>query len=221
MKLSNRMNSIINFLETCGTIADIGTDHGFIPLEIINRGLAKKVIATDISANSLKKTEELVAEYGLEDSIETRVGDGLTVIGENEVDTIIIAGMGGILISEIIGGFIELAKNTKLILQPMTAEAELKRYLVNNNFRIIDEYLCLDGKKFYQTIYVEYGESKKDYDIYISPFWKKDSIYYNYLKNMVGKYKIIVNGLKISDKDGRLEENEKLLKIYEEALYEG
>lgn len=220
MKLSIRMNSIINFLETCGTVADIGTDHGFIPLEITKRGLAKKVIATDISGPSLKKTEELVKVYNLEAFIETRVGDGLTVIDEDEVDSIIIAGMGGVLISEIIDKSYEIAKKAKLILQPMTAEAELKDYLINNNFTIVDEFLCLDANKFYQTIYAKYGEAKKDFNKYISPFWKRDSVYYSYLDNMIGKYKTIVNGLKISDKDGRLEESERLLKMYEEALNE-
>lgn len=162
MKLSNRLLEIVNFVPQSSIVADIGTDHGYIPVYLVEQGISNRVIATDISKKSLEKTIEYVRELGLEKNIETRLGDGFKVIKEDEVDTAIIAGMGGILMGDILGESVEVIDSiTHFIFQPMVASCELRRYLVKNGFQIIDEGLAKEDDKFYEIIYARRGKSSE------------------------------------------------------------
>lgn len=172
MKLSERLLTIANLVPNNSIVADIGTDHGYIPAYLIENNISKKVIGTDISRGSLDKIVEYVKKLGLEDKVDTRLGDGLEVIKPYEVDTVIIAGMGGLLIRDIL----EKDKNvtdsiTDFILQPMVASKELRQYLVENNFEIIKEELVKEENKYYEIIYVKKGKSHIEKEIYyeISP----------------------------------------------------
>ncbi len=102
MKLSNRLLEVANFVPKDSIVADIGTDHGYIPVFLVENNISNKVIATDISEKSLDKTVNYIKELNLRNNIEPRLGDGLETIKPCEVDTIIMAGMGGILIIEIL-----------------------------------------------------------------------------------------------------------------------
>ena len=92
MRLSERLKAIANFVPSNSIVADIGTDHGYIPVYLIENKISKKVIGTDISKGSLDKIIEYVKQMGFEDKIDTRLGDGLEVIKPYEIDTVIIAG---------------------------------------------------------------------------------------------------------------------------------
>ena len=159
MKLSNRLMTIAKLVPNNSIVADIGTDHGFVPAYLIENRISKKVIGTDISKGSLDKIIEYVKELGFEDRIDTRLGDGLEVIKPYEVDTLIVAGMGGLLIKEI------LEKNKAVsdsiinfILQPMVAGKELREYLISNNFEILKEKLIKEDNKYYEIIYAKKGK---------------------------------------------------------------
>ncbi|NLY20968.1 MAG: SAM-dependent methyltransferase [Tissierellia bacterium] len=159
LKLSNRMQKIVSLIEKTDVVADVGTDHGYIPNYLIENGIAKLVYATDISADSLGKNIEFSKLRGNSDSIISRVGDGLKPIENEKINTVIIAGMGGILISQIIENSIEFARGIEyFILQPMTASYELRYYLYQNDFNILREEIVEDNDKIYEIMYVKNGE---------------------------------------------------------------
>ncbi|MDR7870160.1 MAG: class I SAM-dependent methyltransferase [Tissierellaceae bacterium] len=167
MDLSNRLLEITKFVPKDSSVADIGTDHGYIPVYLIQNNISKNVIASDISSPSLDKTIEYVNQLDLNEKISPRLGDGLNVVKPNEVDTVIIAGMGGVLISKIL----EENKDTcntieTFILQPMVASKELREYLIHNGYMIVDESLAKEGKRFYEIIVAKKGKGTIQKDIY-------------------------------------------------------
>ena len=167
MKLSDRLQSIASFVPKNTIVGDIGTDHGYIPVYLIENKIAKKVIATDISKSSLDKIIEYAKLTGFEKNIDIRLGDGLEIIKPFEIDTVVIAGMGGLLIRDILDKDKEKRDSiTHFILQPNIATNELRRYLYENNFEIIDEKLVKEDDKFYEIIHTKKGKAYVDKDIY-------------------------------------------------------
>lgn len=128
--------------------ADIGTDHAYIPIELAKKGI--KVIATDIMPGPLKIAAENVRKNDV--NIELRLGGGLTPIKQGEVDCIIIAGMGGEMIEKILSEFPEKTEGVKFVLQPMNRQFELRNYLLENGFAILEEDLSMEGFKVYNLI---------------------------------------------------------------------
>lgn len=172
MKLSKRLQKIADFVPKGSIVADIGTDHGYIPAYLINSGKCKKVIGTDVSSGSLDKIIQYVKQLNYEEYIHTRLGNGLEVLKPNEIDTVIISGMGGLLMKDILDKDLEITNSiTHFILQPMVAAIELREYLTHNDFVIIDEELVFEDKKYYEIIYARRGESPaySELDYEISP----------------------------------------------------
>ena len=102
LNLSDRLKKIADFVKKDTTVLDVGTDHGYVPIYLVENNISKNVIASDISSDSLNKTVEIVKKKSLEKFIDSRVGDGLSVIEPFEVNGAIMAGMGGILIEKIL-----------------------------------------------------------------------------------------------------------------------
>lgn len=159
MRLSKRLQSIVSLVPDNSIVADIGTDHGYVPFKLIESGKSKRIIATDISNESLNKTISYIKQDLLIDGkIVTRVGNGLVPIKPFEVDTVIIAGMGGILISDILKEDIKKTDSfVNFILQPMVASTELRVFLNKNGFEIIDEDLVAEDGFIYEVIYAKRG----------------------------------------------------------------
>lgn len=167
MKLSKRLEGIGNYVEENSIVADIGSDHGYIPLYLIKNQIAKKVIAGDISKNSLEKAADKVKEEGLDDLIDIRLGDGLDIILPFEVDSVILAGMGGLLIRDILDKDREKTSSiSHFILQPNIAAGELRRYLYENSFEILAEDLVKEDNKFYEIIHAKKGKGFVSKEIY-------------------------------------------------------
>lgn len=185
--ITPRLQCIINHV-TGDIIADIGTDHAYIPIKLIDDGIAKKVIATDIKEGPVEIARQNIKKYNDEDKIEVRLGGGLSVLNKNEADTIIIAGMGGEMIETILRNNEETARASLLILQPMNSQYELRKYLLHNEYSIIDEDIAIEGFKVYNIIIVKSGSQKKfEYDIeYHIP---KYLINHKYFKNLYDKKK--------------------------------
>lgn len=141
--------------------ADIGTDHAYIPIALIKENVCKKIIATDLKKGPLEIAENNIKKYGFSDRIETRLGDGLSPLKENEAQQIIIAGMGGFLISKILENGKKTANRSELILQPMNCQYELRKYLISNGYKIINEDLALEGFKIYNIITAAKGEQSE------------------------------------------------------------
>lgn len=226
MKLSKRLQKIADFVPKESTVADIGTDHGFIPVYLIENNISKKVIGTDISIGSLEKIIELIKKEDLEDYIEARLGDGLDILNPSEVDTLIIAGMGGILIGEILENGKKVANSIQnYILQPMVGAKELRKYLVNNSFQIIDEDLVFEEDKYYEVIFAKKGNQSIEKDIYyeISQILieKKHPLLKSFLEYKKSKIEKIINEVKLVKTDkskNKYNELNQLLIRYQEVL---
>ena len=226
MKLSKRLQKIADLVAVGSIVADIGTDHGYIPAYLIESGKCKKVIGSDISKGSLDKIIQYVKQLNLESKIDTRLGNGLEVLKPKEVDTVIIAGMGGILMKEILEKDLEITNSiTNFILQPMIAAKELREYLIQNDFMIKDEELVKEENIFYEIIYAIKGENKiEDQVAYeISPLLieKNHPLLEEYIDHKINIAKSIQ--LELEDKKSmksqlRYLELSKLIEGYKEVL---
>ncbi len=140
-------------------MADIGTDHGYLPVELVRSGKIPNAIAADINAMPLEKAKGCIREAGVEDRIETRLGSGLSVLKPGEVSTIVMAGMGGYLIRDLLAAEKEIAEKAEcLILQPMNNGAILRHYLEEHGFKIIDERIAKEAPRVYEIIVAVKGQ---------------------------------------------------------------
>lgn len=152
IKLSERLRVIADRMDNCKTMADIGTDHGFLPTYMIESGRCERAVAADISQPSLEKARQLCEERGIT-ACEMRVGDGLDVLEPGEVEGVVIAGMGGTLIAEILDGGRSVSESLKrIVMQPRTASGELRKWLMDNGYRIVAEDVVYEGKFVPQII---------------------------------------------------------------------
>jgi len=226
MELSKRLNWIIEKLNKVDIIMDVGTDHGYIPIYLVKNNIASKVIASDINKDPLKKAKINASLDGVLDKIDLRLGGGLSPLNNKEANAVIIAGMGGNLIRDILENDLDKVKNLEyLILQPAQNPEVLRKYLYNNNYEILEEDICLDENKYYEIFKVKY--KKGDYitleDIFyeISPemLSKKSPVLKAYIESKVEKNKkvmeFIIDNTKhaIERKDELREKNERLDKL--------
>ena len=183
-------------------IADIGTDHAYIPIYLTENNLADFVIASDINKGPLLIAEDNIKNHGLMKKTETRLGGGLSVLKEGEADTIIIAGMGGILISEILDADINVAKKSKLILQPMNAQYELRKYLLSHGFKITNEDIAVEGFKVYNIIEAESGEMtpfETDFEYQIPKYLTNHKYFKNLYNKKHREFTKVIKGLENSN----------------------
>ena len=224
MRLSDRLQTIANFIPKNTIVGDIGTDHGYIPIYLIENEISKKVIATDISKNSLDKIINSVKGTKYEKDIDMRLGDGLDPIKPFEVDTVVIAGMGGLLIRDILDKDKDKRDSiTNFILQPNIATEELRKYLYENNFEIVDEKLVKEDGKFYEVIWAKKGKAYVDQDIYYEIGEKllanRDPLLEEFLNNRIQMNEEILKELegketqRTMDRYRELTENIKELKV--------
>ncbi len=157
--ITPRLKCIINHVKTA-RIADIGTDHAYIPIYLAENNIVNYVIASDIRRGPAEIARNNIKKHNLSDKIEVRIGGGLSVLREGETEEIIIAGMGGELISRIIRDDIKISQNCGLILQPMNEQHTLRKFLIENGFKITDEDISAEGFKVYNIITARAGLQK-------------------------------------------------------------
>lgn len=146
IKLSDRLELIANLIEKNETMADIGTDHGFLPIALWERGICKKLILSDVNKGPLEKARDNIKSTNIGFDFDLRIGNGLETILPGEVSTLVIAGMGGVLIAEILAADLEKSKSfKKIILQPRNGQSKLRYWLLTNGFNIIKEELVKEG----------------------------------------------------------------------------
>ena len=163
MKLSKRLQTIADFVKKGAVVADIGTDHAHIPIYLIKNNIISKAYACDINNGPLEKAKENINYYGVK-NIELRLSNGLEKLKTDEADTVIIAGMGGELITDILEkGRRFFESKRKFILSPHTKIDEVRKFLLSNGFEITKEDMCIDEGKFYTVMEVKYTENKEMY----------------------------------------------------------
>lgn len=167
--LNERLSKAMSFVVKCDCMADIGSDHGYAAVYAIQSNIAQRVIATDISAPSLAKTQRLSEEYGLKDKISCRVGNGFSPIACGEANTALIAGMGAELIADILeASTATVASLDCVVLQPMNNAEPLRRRLCNAGLKIDSEGIVKDNGRFYQILKCSAGAqtlSELEYEI--------------------------------------------------------
>ena len=168
--LTERLAAIANEIEKGESVADIGTDHGYLPMYLTKEEISPKVIMADISKGSLNKARRNCRELMPEVKFDFRNGNGLRVIKKGEVDVIVIAGMGGNLICDILGRDLGKAKSCKkLFLQPRTAQGRLRAWLVRKGFDIVNEQLVREGRFICEIITAVPGEPRESIKLNLEP----------------------------------------------------
>ena len=153
MELGNRLKAVANLVPKNKKIADIGTDHAYLPVFLVSHGFSTGAIASDNKAGPCQAAQKTIDTYGLEQKIEVRQGDGLATLRPGEVETIVIAGMGGLTMLSILerGKAILQAPNlTHLVLQPQTDSDEVRKWAEKNGWEICREDLAQEGTKLYE-----------------------------------------------------------------------
>lgn len=209
MKLSIRLQTIADFVKNDSTVADIGTDHAYIPIYLVKRDIIKKAFALDINKGPLKKASENINAFGFGEKIITRLSNGLDNLKPEEADTIIIAGMGGELIIDIMergGDF--FTPNKTFILSPHTKIDLVREFLLNNGFCISKEDMCIDESKYYTVMEAKYSKvnikyTEKELLFGRNLIREKHPILMKFLDREIDKYSRIVKnkGLNTTRKD--------------------
>ena len=151
--LSKRLLTVADMVPSGSKIADIGTDHGFVPIYLAKTGRVVRAIAMDVRKGPLERATQHVKEYGLEDVIETRLSDGLEKLEEGEADTMICAGMGGPLMQKILENKDPRSVKLKtLILEPQSELMQFREFLRSKGYEIIEEEFLLEDGKYYPVI---------------------------------------------------------------------
>lgn len=158
MELTPRLQAIADQIPQGGKLADIGTDHGYLPAWLLLSGRIEAAIAADLREGPLERARETARRAGVAEQISFRLCDGLSAVDPREVDTVVIAGMGGETICSILKASPWTREGKQLILQPMTGFAELRRWLQSNGYAIQKETIAREGKRLYTIWRVNGGE---------------------------------------------------------------
>ena len=223
MEISKRLTAVAGFVKY-RTIADIGTDHGYIPCFLALNKKIDSAFACDVNEGPLEKAKENIALNGLENVIKPCLGSGLSALGNDTAKTIVIAGMGGLLICNILNDEKEKLKNIKqLVLQPQRDTDSVRKLLHSLDFVIEDEEMLIDNGKYYTIISAVHGSEKYDSDIdYLygkKLIEKKSPVLKEYLEKMKSKYeKILSKTAEKSDTDESIEKMKVQCRMAEEVL---
>ncbi len=217
MTLPNkRLLSVAKEVRQDAIVADIGTDHAYLPIFLLKEGIARFAYLTDINEGPLERARENVCEAGLSDKTSLMLTDGIAALRGLPITDFCICGMGGELIAEIISRA-DFAKDPALrfILQPMSREGVLRRYLYAEGFAIEREIYSYDAGKYYVAFSVKYTGDKKEISNIDAELGQKDaesvnnSCHIGYIKKKIKSYERIVSGKRLAGAD--ISEDEAIL----------
>ena len=150
MQLSKRLSSVASMVTAGYCLADVGTDHGYVPIYLYERKIIPHAIAMDVNKGPLERAALHIAESGMKEAIETRLSDGLTALKPGEADSVVVAGMGGPLIIRILSAHPEVTESLKeLILQPQSEISEVRIWLYEQGYEIVEEHMVFEDGKYY------------------------------------------------------------------------
>ena len=204
IKLSARLAAIARLVPAFGGVADVGTDHGYVPVWLAQNGHSGALFATDINKAPLQHARQTAIEYGQDGKIDFHLCDGLAALDGSDIHSVIIAGMGGETIAEILSAA-PWAKEKcyLLILQPMSKSSYLRKWLFENGYKVLSEQL-VDDSTIYEILTAEAGEdtpySPAELLIGHEKLISSSSLYESRLKNLIEKFKRAVSGLAASAK---------------------
>ena len=212
IRLDERLSKIASLVDY-GTVADVGCDHGKLAYFLVSTDRAQKVVATDISEPSLKKAKELAFENGVQDVMLTRLGDGLDPIASGEVDTVVIAGLGGDVISGILAGARREGKVFKhFLLSPNTHPEKVRDEIQNSGHTIVFDDVLDCSNKTYTIIKTDVGrESLNEKQIKYGKFFETNESFKAHLALEISNKKNILNKNFSNELESKIRELEDLL----------
>jgi len=196
--MSPRMIMIAESIEPCIRVFDTGSDHAFIPIFLIQNKICKLAVASDVRIGPVNVAKKNISKFNMEKKISTSLCDGIE--NARDFDCIVIAGMGGQLICDILDREQDIAKSAEqLVLQPMNAPEKLRKYLWDNGFSIYSENLCSEKNKVYNVICVRYTGKSTEYtktELHASKCLvsKRHTLLSEYLKPKIKRLSDMVNG---------------------------
>lgn len=197
--LDKRLARMAGMMTAGGRGIDVGTDHGYLAVSLVQQGIAASMIATDINEAPLRSAQSCIRENELEDKIETVLTDGLQGVDLSGVTDIFIAGMGGILITEILAARLSELQDKNLILQPMTQAPALRAWLLEHGFAICKERCAAVGGKAYSIINARFDGEKRTCDLLyglIGRSWEDESEDAEiYLQTLLARQQKVLRGL--------------------------
>lgn len=232
MELSRRLQAVADLVSAGLVVADVGTDHGYIPIYLIETGKCKKAFAMDVNCGPLLRANEHIAEHGLEDKIETRLSDGVKQLNVGECDAVVIAGMGGALTIKILEeGRSVFQSLREFILQPQSELHKVREYLLEQGYCIVAEDMVQEDGKFYPMMKVINGASDAYHAIefrygkfllsekhpVLKAFLKKEK----QTKNMILQHLQKEDGLHIEVRKKEIEEELEGIEYALQRYYEG
>ncbi len=214
--LDGRLSCAASFVRQGSVVCDVGTDHAYLPVNLIQRGIAKRAVACDINVGPLDRAKKSAAKFGVTDRIRFVLADGLDGVEPERdgVNDIVVCGMGGELIARIVDASAYTRKpGVCLILQPMTCAPELRQYLWDNGFCIAEERLCEAAGKIYTCMHVRYDGKPRSYTPAELILGKKniehrEPLFAEYAQTAVNRLKTQISGMKKGGLDTAKEETD-------------
>lgn len=225
MELSKRLEAVASLVSSGNRLADVGTDHGYIPIVLVEREWIPSAIALDINRGPLERASLHIKEHGLEEKIQTRLSDGLKKLNVGEADTVVIAGMGGPLLQNILlAGEAVLRSVKELVLQPQSEIGGVRHFLEDHNYEILEEKMIEEDGKFYPMMRVCHGQmhydSEAEYRYGHFLLKEENDVLYRFLMKekttLTGIYKHLQNSEGLRTEAAIKEVTEKL-KVLEDA----
>ncbi len=204
LKIGTRLLSVAKMVGKTEKMADIGSDHALLPIWLLGQGSVKKAIAGEFGDGPFSRARQAAYDSGRAAQLEVRQGNGLQILQPNEVETVVIAGMGGDLIVEILQDSPDKTNSfSRYILQPMRHEAVLRKWLSEQRWPIVREELIFENQKYYVVLETHPGNTApplKDLEILLGPrlLVSKDPKVFQWLEQMQNKYAQIAQKIALS-----------------------
>lgn len=198
--LSPRLQKAADFVPACRCMADIGTDHAYVPLYLLQTGRIRQAIASDIHEGPARRALSNVRKEQMEARVSVRVGPGLATLRPGEAEGAVIAGMGGLMMIRILEeGADQAAALDWLVLQPQNHAPELRRWLAEHGYVICGEALAAEDRQLYQILFVRHGHmealSDAEAEAGLLVYRKEDPLYPDFLRVLIRKKEFTICGV--------------------------
>lgn len=198
--LTARLRHVADLIPSCQSMADIGTDHAYLPLFLLEKGKVQWAIASDIHKGPLERARAHLKGQEKGGNIELRLGGGLSPLETGEVDGAVMAGMGGLMMRDILeADFPKAQALSWLVLQPQNHVAELKQYLVGHHFMIMQEDMVMEDRRLYEMMLVKPGAMKEisllEGEIGVTENYRQHPLFHEHLRRLIRKRDFLIEGV--------------------------
>lgn len=226
MELSKRLQTIISLVTPGFRAADVGCDHGYVPIRLVSEGISPSAVAADVREGPLSRAKDHIREAGLEDRIETRLSDGLEKLSPCEAETLIMSGIGGMLMIRLLREQRETAHSFReLILSPQSDLGQVRRFLKEDGYTIHQETVLKEDGKYYFIFYVTPDWDKRDWEPEEYEYGKDYAsgcrgIAREFLEGRLARQEEIINRLRecLPAGDDRLREPDRTMQMIKKRL---